>query len=135
MVEKNPEGGFDEAQALSKQQSLLNDAEIQNQEDELKKMQQELEESKQSENRDGVSNGMCATVKEGEEGELVESGEATSQAGATEAAKDDPDEKSVFVKNVDFGADEDSIREHFKMCGEVERITIRKNHHTQQPLG
>jgi len=39
------------------------------------------------------------------------------------------------VKNVDYGADEAQLSEHFKLCGEITRITIRKNHHTQQPLG
>ena len=29
---------------------------------------------------------------------------------------EDPDEKSVFVKNVDFSADETSLRDHFKEC-------------------
>ena len=48
---------------------------------------------------------------------------------------DDPDERSVFVKNVDFGADDTQIRDHFKLCGEIVRVTIRKNKFTQQPLG
>ena len=43
---------------------------------------------------------------------------------------DDPDERSVFVKNVDFGADDTQIRDHFKLCGEIVRVTIRKNKFT-----
>ena len=51
------------------------------------------------------------------------------------AATDDPDERSVFVKNVDYSADETSIIEHFKCCGDIVRVTILKNHHTSQPKG
>ena len=67
-----------------------------------------------------------------EEGELVASNENASQNGEN---ANDPDERSVFVKNVDFGADDTQLREHFKLCGEILRVTIRRNHHTQQPLG
>ena len=69
-----------------------------------------------------------------EEGELVGSQENVSQAGE-QANADDPDERSVFVKNVDWGADDAQLRDHFKLCGEITRVTIRKNHHTGQPLG
>lgn len=48
---------------------------------------------------------------------------------------DDPDSRSVFVKNVDFSADEQQLTEHFKECGEIVRVTIRKDKHTQQPIG
>ena len=40
---------------------------------------------------------------------------------------DDPDERSCFVKNVDFSINEEMLTEHFKECGEIERVTIRKN--------
>lgn len=49
----------------------------------------------------------------------------------TPVAQDDPDERSVFVKNVDYSADDASITEHFKCCGDIVRVTILKNHHTQ----
>ena len=65
-----------------------------------------------------------------EEGELAASNEASGEAGA-----DDPDERSVFVKNVDYSADEAQLKDHFKLCGEILRITIRKDHRTSQPLG
>jgi hypothetical protein len=51
------------------------------------------------------------------------------------SAEDDPDERSVFVKNVDFSADDTQLKDHFKECGDIVRITIRKNPHTQQSLG
>lgn len=40
---------------------------------------------------------------------------------------DDPDERSIFVKNVDFSADKQQLEEHFEQCGEIVRVTIRKN--------
>lgn len=32
---------------------------------------------------------------------------------------EDPDERSIFVKNVDFSADDQSLIDHFKECGEI----------------
>lgn len=100
----------------------LNEEELAKQQEELKKLEQELEESKE------------------EEGELAPSNENASQngeAGASGAAQNtnDPDERSIFVKNVDYGADEASLTEHFVICGEIVRVHIRKDHRTQQPLG
>ena len=77
---------------------------------------------------------MTALAGKEEEGELVGSQENVSQSGDG-ANGDDPDERSVFVKNVDFGADDTQIRDHFKLCGDIVRVTIRKNHHTGQPIG
>lgn len=37
---------------------------------------------------------------------------------------DDTDERSVFVKNVDFSAEPQELKDHFKECGEIKRITI-----------
>lgn len=60
---------------------------------------------------------------------------AAGEAPKSEEPQDDPDERSVFVKNVDFAADEQSLIDHFKECGEVVRVTIRRNKHTEQSLG
>ena len=64
-----------------------------------------------------------------EEGELVGSNDNASQSG--DANGNDPDERSVFVKNVDYGADDAQLIDHFKICGEIVRVTIRKDHRTQ----
>ena len=61
--------------------------------------------------------------------------ESAAAETVAEAQQDDPDERSVFVKNVDFSADEQSLIDHFKLCGDIVRVTIRKNPHTQQSLG
>lgn len=64
-----------------------------------------------------------------EEGEIVGSNENGSQNGEA-ANPDDADDRSVFIKNVDFGADDTQLNEHFKECGEIKRVTIRKDHRT-----
>ena len=61
--------------------------------------------------------------------------ENVSATGEHAPAEDDPDDRSVFVKNVDFSADDQQLIEHFKECGEIVRVTIRKDKHTNQPLG
>jgi RNA recognition motif-containing protein len=59
------------------------------------------------------------------EDEDLEPGEIA--VGDEPEAADDPDERSVFVKNVDFSVNEECLAEHFKECGSIERQTIRKN--------
>jgi len=39
------------------------------------------------------------------------------------------------VKNVDYSAEEEEIKEHFKECGEILRVTILKDKFTQAPKG
>lgn len=73
-------------------------------------------------------NGEPGEVEEKEEGEEDDLEDGELPAGPEEA--EDPDERSVFVKNVDFSINEEQLTDHFKECGEVERITIRKNHAT-----
>ena len=57
-------------------------------------------------------------------------------AGTTDVEPiDDTDDRSVFVKNVDFQTDEAEIREHFKDCGEIKRVTILKDKFSGNPKG
>jgi RNA recognition motif-containing protein len=44
---------------------------------------------------------------------------------------DDADERSVFVKNVDYSAEPAELKDHFKECGEVKRVTIPVDKLTQ----
>ena len=60
--------------------------------------------------------------------------ENANQAGQT-AVQDDPDERSVFVRNVDFSADDAQLTEHFKECGEIIRVTIKKDPQTARWSG
>lgn len=74
---------------------------------------------------------LCGAAGKEDGGDINNSNENASQTGEV----DDPDARSVFVKNVDYGADVDQLKEHFKLCGDVVRVTIRKCPRTQQPLG
>jgi polyadenylate-binding protein 2 len=48
---------------------------------------------------------------------------------------DDTDERSVFVKNVDFSAEPAELKDHFKECGEIKRVTILMDKMSGQPKG
>lgn len=39
------------------------------------------------------------------------------------------------MKNVDFSATVDEVKQHFKDCGEIVRVTIGVNKATRKPLG
>ena len=66
-----------------------------------------------------------------EEGE----GEQVEEDGEGEGDQDDPDLRSVYVKNVDYSADPASLKEHFTECGGINRVTIICNKMTGRPLG
>ena len=55
--------------------------------------------------------------------------------GAVPTAVDDPDERSIFVKNVHFSATADELKDHFSDCGEVKRVTIPIDKLNQKPKG
>ena len=44
-------------------------------------------------------------------------------------------EKSIYLKNVDFSATHEELKEHFKTCGKVQRITIFCDKYTGIPKG
>ena len=67
-----------------------------------------------------------------QEGEGDNEGEGQDEA---EGEGDDPDSRSVYVKNVDYSADPNSIKEHFQDCGSINRVTIICNKITGHPLG
>lgn len=48
---------------------------------------------------------------------------------------DDPDERSVFVKNVHFKSNVQDLKEHFKECGNIVRITIPVDKSSGQAKG
>ena len=116
---------------MLKQQSNLsiNEEELAKQQEELKKLEQELEESKYY-IIFSINQLLNFLIGKEEEGEIPGSNDNASQNGELAGAADDCDERSVFIKNVDYGADEAQLRGHFKECGEIERVTIRKDHRT-----
>jgi RNA recognition motif-containing protein len=54
----------------------------------------------------------------------IDKNETGSANGGAVPAGDDPDERSIFVKNVHFSATVDDLKEHFSDCGEINRVTI-----------
>ena len=100
------------------------------QEEELRKLEEELADSKYRNHSI-----KCFDVDKEEVSEQGANPESADKAQNPATEEEDPDKRSVFVKNVDFSADDAQLTEHFKECGEIVRVTIRKNPHTQQSLG
>lgn len=59
--------------------------------------------------------------------------------GAEEPADNNPteeiDARSVYVGSVDYGSTPEEVQEHFKSCGEINRITILVDKWTGSPKG
>ena len=47
----------------------------------------------------------------------------------------DTDSFSVFVRNLDFSTTTEDLEEHFRQCGEINRITILIDKYTGYPKG
>lgn len=48
---------------------------------------------------------------------------------------DEVDARSVYVGNVDFTSSTEELREFFKECGAIDRVTIPLDRYTHQPKG
>merc|ERR1719335_1985910 len=55
--------------------------------------------------------------------------------GEEEMDQGEVDKRSIYVGNVDYGAAPEELQEHFKSCGQINRITILVNKHTGEPKG
>eukprot|EP00922_Rhytidocystis_sp_ex-Travisia-forbesii_P008205 GHVS01012095.1.p1 GENE.GHVS01012095.1~~GHVS01012095.1.p1 ORF type:complete len:238 (+),score=69.61 GHVS01012095.1:134-847(+) len=63
-------------------------------------------------------------------------GAGGSQAGAAQEAVDEEvDRRSVYVGNVDYSATPHELQDHFKSCGNINRITIMVDKLTGHPKG
>ena len=88
-----------------------------------------------------VSNGeeeksLDSQGNEREEEKAVVSGDQVEQEEQEEQGEeDDPDARSIFIKNVDYAAEPNELKEHFGDCGSINRVTIVCNKFTGQPLG
>ena len=58
-----------------------------------------------------------------------------SQSENLRESKEDIDNRSVFVGNVDYGASPEEIQAHFQSCGSINRVTILLDKFTGQPKG
>jgi len=61
--------------------------------------------------------------------------EAVDGLAASAGDKEEVDERSVFVGNVDFGAKPAELQQHFDACGAILRVTILCDKWTGQPKG
>jgi polyadenylate-binding protein 2 len=58
-----------------------------------------------------------------------------SQSENLRESKEDIDNRSIFVGNVDYGASPEEIQAHFQTCGSINRVTILLDKFTGQPKG
>merc|ERR1719189_2111398 len=49
--------------------------------------------------------------------------------------REEVDKRSVYVGNVDYGSTPEELQEHFKSCGQINRITILVDKYTGSPKG
>merc|ERR1719453_713981 len=60
----------------------------------------------------------------------------SSVEGAQDGADpEEVDKRSVYVGDVDYGSTPEEVQEHFKSCGQVNRITILVDKYTGHPKG
>ena len=62
-------------------------------------------------------------------------GEGDKKPEATTEESEEKDKRSIFVGNVDYSASTEELREIFKECGGIERVTIPTDKYTMQPRG
>ena len=80
------------------------------------------------ENKEAIS------LKDAEAGKQEDS-KFESFKGVAKEQLDEINERSIFVKNVDYSAEPEELKIHFKECGEVKRVTILYDKMTNQPKG
>merc|ERR1719163_2573197 len=49
--------------------------------------------------------------------------------------REEVDKRSVYIGNVDYGSTPEELQEHFKSCGQINRITILVDKYTGHPKG
>jgi polyadenylate-binding protein 2 len=54
---------------------------------------------------------------------------------STEGARRESDERSIHIGGVEYTVTEEELKQHFIMCGEIERLMIKKNKFTKKPMG
>merc|ERR1719298_286679 len=51
------------------------------------------------------------------------------------ADREEVDRRSVYIGSVDYGSTPEELQEHFKSCGQINRITILVDKYTGHPKG
>ena len=65
----------------------------------------------------------------------MEPEDKTGQTDEKTQENDDRDSRSIFVGNVDYSASTEELRNLFKECGVIERVTIPTDKFTKHPKG
>lgn len=69
-----------------------------------------------------------------EEDEKLRKMHEEGDAGA-EASKEDSDNRSIYVGNVDYSSTPEELQQHFHSCGTINRVTILCDKYTGHPKG
>ena len=72
---------------------------------------------------------------EAEAAKLREMQSQLDQSNEPRESKEDVDQRSIFVGNVDYGASPEEIQAHFQSCGSINRVTILLDKFTGHPKG
>lgn len=72
---------------------------------------------------------------EAEAAKLREMQSQLDQNNEPRESKEDVDQRSIFVGNVDYGASPEEIQAHFQSCGSINRVTILLDKFTGHPKG
>ena len=72
---------------------------------------------------------------EEEERKLAAQEAALDQAMEKTQSNVPVDDKSVYIGNVDYSTTPEQLKNHFKSCGSIERVTILVNKYTGRPKG
>lgn len=65
----------------------------------------------------------------------VNSGMVEGVGDLSSEGQDDVERRSVYVGNVDYSSTPQDLQEHFKSCGQINRITIMVDKYTGHPKG
>ncbi|KAL9081707.1 MAG: hypothetical protein Q9159_007105 [Coniocarpon cinnabarinum] len=72
---------------------------------------------------------------EAEAARLREMQSQLDQNNEPRESKEEVDQRSIFVGNVDYGASPEEIQAHFQSCGSINRVTILLDKFTGHPKG
>eukprot|EP01066_Platyproteum_vivax_P004037 Platyproteum_vivax@DN15069_c0_g1_i1.p1 len=70
-----------------------------------------------------------------EESETHEGADIANDDGGTDSDTGEVDRRSVYVGNVDYGSTPQELQDHFRACGQINRITIMVDRFTGHPKG
>merc|ERR1712187_159590 len=70
-----------------------------------------------------------------EEAEKLKQLTDSAEDDGTTPGNDEADRRSVYIGSVDYGSTPEELQEHFKSCGQINRITILVDKFNGSPKG